>query len=109
MPLMLLKMASLFARLCWNVVFQGLPFRTVPEDPNLKEIAFSSFQKLSPTQEKHLVDWIRIQATLGLPPTPQQVKEFADRTLQQRGDPQGIRKNWIQAFLKRNPSINLQS
>ena len=41
----------------------------------------SSQQKLSQTQENHLVQWIQVQAALGLPPTHRQIREFAKRIL----------------------------
>lgn len=58
-----------------------------------RNIASSSQQKLSPTQESHLVQWVQVQATLGLPPTHQQVREFAERILRLKGGPQTLRKN----------------
>ena len=47
----------------------------------------ASRQKLSPTQESHLVQWVQVQAALGLPPTHQQVREFAERILRLQGGP----------------------
>ena len=47
-----------------------------------RHTAFSDYQRLSPTQENHLAKWVRIQAALGLPPTHQQLKDFAERILQ---------------------------
>ncbi|KAL0929365.1 transposase [Colletotrichum truncatum] len=72
-----------------------------------RNVAFSSFQKLSPAQESHLAEWVRIQAALGLPPTHQQLKEFAQRILDIRGTTQPLGRNWIQFFIKRNPSIKV--
>ena len=68
----------------------------------------ASRQKLSPTQESHLVQWVQVQAALGLPPTHQQVREFAERILRLQGGPQTLGKNWFQAFMRRNPSIKVQ-
>ncbi|KAF4474422.1 hypothetical protein CGGC5_v016974 [Colletotrichum fructicola Nara gc5] len=72
-------------------------------------LAYSNLQRLSPTQEKHLAEWVRVQAALGLPPTHQQLKEFAERILQNQGDSQPLGKNWIQSFIKRNPSAMVQA
>ncbi|KAL0940515.1 transposase [Colletotrichum truncatum] len=71
-------------------------------------VAFAGLQRLSPTQESHLAEWIRIQAALGLPPTHQQLKDFAERILQTRRDFQPLGRNWVQSFIKRNPSIKVQ-
>ena len=93
------------AALEWGVPRSTLQHRLQGTQP--WESAFAQRQRLSPSQESHLVEWVRIQAALGLPPTHQQVRDFADRILRLRGDPQGIGKNWFQAFLKRNPSIKV--
>ncbi|CCF41338.1 transposase [Colletotrichum higginsianum] len=71
-------------------------------------IAFADLQRLSPDQEAKLAEWVRIQHALGLAPTHQQVKVFAERILHAMGDTEPIGKGWIQAFLKRNPSIKVQ-
>jgi len=70
--------------------------------------AFSDMQRLSPAQEKHLTQWILTQGDLGLPPTHAQIKQFTQRILAVNGDHQPIGKHWMQAFLKRNPSIRTQ-
>ena len=70
--------------------------------------AFSELQRLSPTDESQLAEWIRIQAALGLPPTHQQLKSFAERILRIHGDLKPLGKNWVQAFIKRNPSVRVQ-
>lgn len=72
-----------------------------------RNIAFSDHQRLSPTQEGHLAEWVRVQAALGLPPTHQQLKDFAERILQVHGDRQPLGKNWVQSFIKRNPSVRV--
>ncbi|OHW96950.1 transposase, partial [Colletotrichum incanum] len=59
-------------------------------------------------QEKHLADWVRIQHALRLPPTHRQLKDFAQRILQIAGDHRPLGKNWVQAFVKRNPSIKVK-
>lgn len=67
--------------------------------------AFSSFQRLSSTQESLLTTWVLTQGALGLPPTHAQVRVFAERILRAQGDTIPLGKRWIEAFLKRNPSI----
>ncbi|SCO90429.1 related to transposase [Fusarium oxysporum] len=62
-------------------------------------------QKLSDIQEKHLRDWIIIQADLGCPVSHQQVREFASKIAVRNGFPEGVGKNWLQGFLGRNPDI----
>ncbi|KAF4781425.1 transposase [Colletotrichum scovillei] len=47
---------------------------------------------LSPDQESKLAQWVRIQASLGLAPTHQQVKEFAERVLAAAGDTKPLGK-----------------
>lgn len=74
-----------------------------------RDIAFSDQQRLSPTDEGHLATWVRVQADLGLPPSHQQLKEFAERILKVHGDGQPLGKNWVQSFIKRNPSAMVQA
>ena len=69
-------------------------------------VAKEPSQRLSMQQEKHLRDWILAQASLGLPPTHLQLKEFASRILIAGGDLQPLGKNWIAGFLRRNPEIS---
>ena len=94
------------ASLEWGIPRQTLQHRI--QGTQSRAIAFSSQQKLSPTQEQHLVEWIQVQAALGLPPTHQQVRDFAERILNLQGGPQTLGKNWFQAFIHRNPSIKVQ-
>lgn len=49
-------------------------------------------QRLSKQQEGHLVQWILVQTNLGLPPTHQQVREFATRVVKAGGDNLPLRK-----------------
>jgi hypothetical protein len=62
-------------------------------------------QKLSPTQESRLADWIRVQDSLGLAPTYAQIRTFASRILLAGGSATGVGKHWLEGFLKRNPHI----
>ena len=70
--------------------------------------AFSDFQRLRPVQEELLTTWILTQAALGLPPSHAQVKEFAERILRAQGDSEPLGKRWLQAFLRRNPAVQVQ-
>lgn len=90
----------------WGIPRSTLRHRIQGTQP--RSTAASSRQKLSPVQERHLVDWVQVQAALGLPPTHQQVREFAERVLRLQGGHQTLGKNWFQAFLRRNPSIRAQ-
>lgn len=61
-------------------------------------------QRLSKEQESLLVQWISAQDALGIPPTHQQVKEFAERVIKAGGDDEiPLGKAWIEGFLRRNP------
>ena len=71
-------------------LYWGVPRSTLQDrlrGSQSKATAASSRQKLSTTQENHLVQWIRVQAALGLPPTHQQTREFAERILRLQGGP----------------------
>ncbi|KAL8383628.1 hypothetical protein RB595_010701 [Gaeumannomyces hyphopodioides] len=65
------------------------------------------FQRLGPAQEKGLADWIRIQASLGLPPTHAEVRFFAEEILRREGTQQALGKRWIRRFLQRYPEIRV--
>jgi len=62
-------------------------------------------QRLSPTQEASLVDWVLLQDKLGLPPTHRQIKSFAQRILAAGGDDKPLGRHWMEQFLRRHPSI----
>lgn len=70
--------------------------------------AFSGLQKLSPSQEDHLAQWVLTQDALGLPPSHLQVKQFAERILQAKGDSRPLGKRWIRSFLARYPAIKVR-
>jgi hypothetical protein len=94
------------ASLKWGVPRRTLQDRLTGTQP--RRLAFAPLQRLSQTQEDHLAKWVLIQASLGLPPTHSQLKEFAERVLQVKGDLQPLGKKWVQAFIRRNPSIKVQ-
>ncbi|KAI8406645.1 hypothetical protein FOFC_14115 [Fusarium oxysporum] len=58
-----------------------------------------------PIQEAHLTNWVLAQLALGLAPTHNQLREFAQRIVNNQGDLKPIGKNWIEVFLRRNPSV----
>ncbi|KAF5524700.1 hypothetical protein CGCA056_v005340 [Colletotrichum aenigma] len=70
-----------------------------------RQEAFQDLQRLSAGQEASLATWVTAQADLGLPPTHQQLKDFAHRILQAMGDTQPLGKRWVDGFIRRNPSI----
>ncbi|CCF45332.1 transposase, partial [Colletotrichum higginsianum] len=89
----------------------GIPITTLHNrltGTQARAAAFSDLQRLSPDQEAKLAEWVRIQHALGVAPTHQQVRAFAERILCAMGDKEPIGKGWIHAFLKRNPSIKVQ-
>ncbi|KAK0367669.1 transposase [Colletotrichum limetticola] len=73
-----------------------------------RAIAFADLQRLPPWQEDQLAQWVRIQHNLGVAPTHEQLREFAERVLRSQGDTNPLGKRWIDAFLRRNPSIKVQ-
>ncbi|KAF5488780.1 hypothetical protein CGCF413_v012397 [Colletotrichum fructicola] len=87
----------------WGVPRSTLQDRT--KGAQQRAAAFEDLQRLSHTQEAKLASWVQIQADLGLPPTHQQVKDFAQRILHAMGDTQPLGKRWMDGFLRRNPSI----
>ncbi|OLN80949.1 hypothetical protein CCHL11_10420, partial [Colletotrichum chlorophyti] len=90
----------------WGVPRSTLQYRI--RGSQARGIAFSDLQRLPPIQENQLAEWIRIQALIGRPPTHQQLKGIAERMLQVRGDTRPLGRNWVQAFIRRNPSIKVQ-
>ncbi|KZL64049.1 hypothetical protein CI238_04498 [Colletotrichum incanum] len=68
----------------WGIPFSTVRYRIKGIQP--RALAFAGQQRLSPIQEKHLADWVRIQHALRLPPTHRQLKDFAERILQIAGD-----------------------
>lgn len=62
-------------------------------------------QKLTRVQERHLRNWIPIQDELGCPVSHQQVRDFASKVARRNGYEDGVGKNWLAAFLRRNPEV----
>ncbi|KAM5344602.1 hypothetical protein ACJ41O_013137 [Fusarium nematophilum] len=91
------------AAIDWDVPRSTLQSRLKGREPKNK--AYWHMQRLSPTQEKHLSDWILAQLALGLAPTHNQLREFAQRIVKLQGDTRPIGKNWVDSFLRRNPDV----
>ncbi|KZL80512.1 putative transposase, partial [Colletotrichum incanum] len=75
----------------------GIPYTTLQRrltGAQFRAAAFSDFQRLSISQEAKLASWVQVQADLGLAPTHQQVREFAQRILHAMGDTQPLGKRW---------------
>lgn len=62
-------------------------------------------QKVSPIQEAMLANWILAQGSLGFPPKHATIRHFASRMLDLAGCPTDLGINWMQQFLRRNPSV----
>ena len=102
-----------------NAVNSGTPLRRAARDFGIplatlhdrragqqsKTTAHMSQQKLSPIQESRLAEWIRIQDVLGLAPTYIQIRIFASRILLAGSSTAGVRKYWLEGFLRCNPSV----
>lgn len=102
-----------------NAVREGLAIKKAARDHGVPRSTLQSrlqgaqpirqaqepFQRLSPTQEKGLADWILLQASLGLPPTHAEIRFFAQEILRISGDRQPLGKRWVQHFLARHPEI----
>ena len=69
------------------------------------KVAKAHCQRLSPSQEEALVQWIRVQGTIGYPPTHTTIRFIASRILAHDGNPKPLGRNWMEGFLRRNPSI----
>jgi hypothetical protein len=62
-------------------------------------------QKLSPDQERWLVDWIIEEHSLWRAPSHAMVREMANCIARVNGDDVPVGKNWIDGFKARNPII----
>ena len=69
------------------------------------KIGAKALQRLSQAQERHLCQWAITQDALGLAPSHNQVREFAQRVLTANGDHKPLGKKWMTGFLRRNPEI----
>jgi hypothetical protein len=89
----------------WGIPRATLRYRLSGSRPH--QIAHESQQRLSIHQENELAHWILSQANLGLPPTHSELKVFAQRVLNTKGDSTPLGKRWVASFLKRNPGIKV--
>lgn len=87
----------------WGIPRASLQGRIRGSQPMRK--AKETTQRLSKEQEKRLCDWAICQVQLGLPPTHQQLRELASRTVRDSGDPRPLGKNWLDGFWARNPAV----
>ncbi|KAI0992576.1 hypothetical protein K3495_g15609 [Podosphaera aphanis] len=62
-------------------------------------------QRLSPEQERFIVEWNIEEDTRDGPPSHPRVREMASRILEANGDRNPLGKIWIPHFLKRNPRV----
>ena len=87
----------------------GIPYTTLYQRANghtsSRKESQQHRQRLSNTQETALVSWILAQAELGLAPTHQQVRHFAQKILANGDDHQPLGKHWMEGFFKRNPAV----
>ena len=91
------------AALAYGVPFTTLKDRVDGAQP--QNIAFEPFQKLSAVQAEHLAGWIVVQRAMGRPPTYAQIRSIAASVADPSGGTKTLGKNWLQAFLRRNPTI----
>ena len=87
----------------WSVPRTTLRNRLRGAEP--LKVAMAHCQRLSPSQEESLAQWIRIQGTIGYPPTHATIRFIASRILANDGDLKPLGRNWMEGFLKRNPSV----
>lgn len=86
----------------------GVPRSTVRErihGSQTREKAYERWQRLSATDEKSVVKWVLAQASLDVPVTHQQLRNFVTHVLARRGDNVPLGKNWVDGFLRRHPEI----
>lgn len=63
-------------------------------------------QRLSPTQEEFLVEWILEEDARACPPSHARAREMANRILRMNGDQQPVGKLWLSHFVRRNPRVS---
>src|SRR5215469_7883486 len=86
----------------------GLPLSTLSNrlrGAQTRATANEKNQRLSPTQEKFLVDWIIDLDSIGFAPSPARAREMAIRILQMNNDTQPLGRDWLQKFKSRHPDI----
>lgn len=91
------------AALQWRIPRTTLQERT--KGSQTRAAAYQRWQRLSPDDERSLVDWVLAQASLTVPVTHQQLRNFVTLVLTRRGDEAPLGKNWVDGFLRRHPEI----
>src|SRR3979411_1342130 len=67
--------------------------------------AFERYQARSQVQETRLAQFIQKMEALGNPPSHAQIRYIAQRILEVSGSTHQLGKDWLGAFLRRNPVI----
>ncbi|GAB7348785.1 hypothetical protein MBLNU459_g7508t1 [Dothideomycetes sp. NU459] len=67
--------------------------------------AHTTEQRLTPSQEQFLEDWIIEQVSQGYPPSPARTREMAERLLVAMDDHRPLGKDWVHSFKRRNPAV----
>lgn len=87
----------------YNVPFATLRYR-LKGGSNAK-ISHAFQQRMTPDQEEFLATWILEEDARGFPPSHTRARDMAIRVLRINGDHEDLGKNWVTAFLQRNPRV----
>ncbi|KAJ8111260.1 hypothetical protein OPT61_g6103 [Boeremia exigua] len=87
----------------WGVPRSTLQGRAAGQLPHA--IAHSNQQRLTPGQERFLVEWILEEDTRGAPPSHPRVREMATRILHMNDDYEPLGQLWVPHFIARNPRV----
>lgn len=88
----------------WNIPIATLSSRLSGKHGSRTEGQKES-QRLPPSDERRIVEWILRQESLGYAPGHGVVRAIVRDLLRERGDTEPLGKNWMDGFKKRNPSI----
>jgi DDE superfamily endonuclease/Tc5 transposase DNA-binding domain len=86
----------------------GVPWETVRNRLHgavTMATAKESFQRLSPSQEQYLVNWILHEESCGRAPSKAQARRFATKIIHAGGDLTPLGKHWLNGFLSRHFAI----
>jgi len=70
-----------------------------------RRIAHQHEQRLTPTQEDFLTNWVLEQDLQGFAPSHTRLREMAARIIGQNYDTKALGKSWVSGYLQRNPCI----
>ena len=87
-----------------------MPRSTLQERLNGRQpnaIAHSNQQRLTPEQERFLVEWILEEDSRAQTPSHPRVREMATRILRMNGDYEPLGQLWVPHFITRNPRVAL--